>query len=136
MVAELDRASKLLVRRDLELTRINAELDDKYKELKAEKKKIEGIFMSFSDGLFFFDSEGNIRMVNPMAREIFDIKEEAEGFDKLILAIKDKRIKKKNCPPLPILFVSVSACRCLFLREYFANWDCWNLNGPSQCLSG
>lgn len=94
MVAELDRASKLLVRRDLELTRTNAELDDKYKELKAEKKKIEGIFMSFSDGLFFFDSEGNIRMVNPMAREIFDIKEEAEGFDKLILAIKDKRIKK------------------------------------------
>ncbi len=95
LLEELDKASKLLVRRDLELTQTNEELDNNYSELKDEKKKIENIFRNLTDGLIFFNNTGAISMTNPKAREFFNVKsEDAEFFYQALKNIKDKTTKE------------------------------------------
>lgn len=95
LVEELDKASKLLVRRDLELTQTNEELDNKYRELEDEKKKIESIFKNLTDGLIFFNNIGAIRMTNPKAKEFFNVKsEDADFFYQALKNIKNKTAKE------------------------------------------
>lgn len=95
MVEELDRTSKLLVRRDLELTQTNAELDSKYKELEAEKEKVESIFRNLTDGLIFFNNTGEVIKVNSRAKKFFNVKSEGIGnFYEKLRNIKYKMLKE------------------------------------------
>lgn len=43
LLNELDRTAKLLVRRDLELTRVNSELDEKIKKLEEDEEKLKEV---------------------------------------------------------------------------------------------
>jgi len=99
---KLDRTAKLLVRRDLEISKTNVELDDKIKELEGarkaltnmledaeeagekvreEKEKIQTIISSFTDPIIFIDNESKISILNPSAKKIL-------GFDDKCLGIK------------------------------------------------
>jgi signal transduction histidine kinase len=91
---KIDETANLLVDRDVELTRINKELDKKIAELEGaeksqirafldlqaarkkteeEKEKIGAIISNFIDPIIVFDSEHKISLLNPSAGEIFGL---------------------------------------------------------------
>lgn len=91
----LDRAAKLLVRRDLELTEINNELEKKATELEEskvallniledveeerekaeeEKNKTLAVITHLIDGLLVFDSQNNLLLINPSAENLAHVK--------------------------------------------------------------
>ncbi len=97
---ELDRVAKLLVKRDLELTSANSELDKKIKELEEsksslikalkdvqdarkksdeEKNKTLAIVSNFTDPIIVLDKFNRINLVNPSAERIFGLSPECIG---------------------------------------------------------
>lgn len=97
---QLEKTTKLLVKRDLELTSINKELDKKIKDLerseksmlsafsdlKIERKKSEeernktaAIISNFIDPIIVIDKFNKINLINPAAREIFGFIDEDMG---------------------------------------------------------
>jgi len=91
---QLDKTTKLLVRRDLELTSLNKKLDRRLKEqkmveksmlkafsdLKIERKKVEdernktvAIINNFIDPIIVIDIYGKLNLFNPSAEQIFGI---------------------------------------------------------------
>ena len=97
---ELDRVAKLLVKRDLELTAANNELDDKILELEEskkslltalsdvqdarkkseeEKEKTMAIISNFTDPVIVLDKNDIIQLINPAAVAMLDIKAVAPG---------------------------------------------------------
>jgi PAS domain S-box-containing protein len=89
---QLEKTTKLLVKRDLELTAINKELDKKIKDLerseksmlgafsdlKSERKKSEeernktaAIISNFIDPIIVIDKYNKLNLLNPAAKEIF-----------------------------------------------------------------
>ncbi len=99
---ELDRVAKLLVKRDLELTSANSELDKKIKELEEsksslikalkdvqearkksdeEKNKTLAIVSNFTDPIIVLDKFNRINLFNPAAERIFGLTAECIGKD-------------------------------------------------------
>ncbi|MEA3398514.1 MAG: ATP-binding protein [Patescibacteria group bacterium] len=91
---QLDKTTKLLVKRDRQLMVINKELDKKIQELelseksmlkaffdlKSERKKseiernkVEAIIANFIDPILMIDVNGKISLVNPAAKNIFGL---------------------------------------------------------------
>ncbi len=91
---QLDKTTKLLVKRDLALTAINKELDKKideleksekamiaaFTDLKAARKKAEeesnktaAIISNFLDPIIVLDKEGCLALINPAAKDVFGL---------------------------------------------------------------
>jgi len=91
---QLDKTTKLLVKRDLELTTINKELDKKIKDIKRSEKsmfkafddlkeareksekeshKIAAIIANFIDPIIVIDKENKLSLLNPAAKDIFGL---------------------------------------------------------------
>jgi PAS domain S-box-containing protein len=97
---ELDKTTKLLVKRDLELSVTNRELDKKIeqlekseksllrafgdirtaqKELEEEKDKTEAVINNFIDPIIVLDEAKKIILFNPASRRIFGLTDESLG---------------------------------------------------------
>ncbi len=76
LLTEMDKTEKILIRRDLELNEVNAELDDKLYQLKEEQKKHIAIVDNFSDGLLIFDENSILSSINKKSEEFFEISKE------------------------------------------------------------
>lgn len=97
---QLDKTTKLLVKRDQQLTIINKELDKKIQELerseksmfkafadlKKERKKLEeernkvnAIIANFVDPIILIDNQDRLSLCNPAARELFEINNDDLG---------------------------------------------------------
>lgn len=97
---QLNKTTKLIVKRDLELTELNAKLDKEIKDaekvqmsmLKAfsdlkkerlkteeEKDKTVAIISNFIDPIIVLDSEDKIMLINPTARSLFSLNEDDLG---------------------------------------------------------
>ncbi|PIZ01144.1 hypothetical protein COY61_00570 [bacterium (Candidatus Gribaldobacteria) CG_4_10_14_0_8_um_filter_33_9] len=100
---ELDRISKMLIRRDLVLTELREKREKELEELRektitleksrialmniledvekarnlaeTEKNKTSAIFENFPEGLIFFDKENKISSINSKVQELFHLKE-------------------------------------------------------------
>ncbi len=99
-LVELDRTTKLLVRRDLELSVTNRELDKKieqqenseksllrafsdiqtaHRDVEEEKNKTEAIINNFIDPIIVLDDAKRISLFNPAARRIFGMTDKDLG---------------------------------------------------------
>jgi PAS domain S-box-containing protein len=99
-LSELDKATRLLIKRDKEMTDVNVELDKKIKDLKKaeksmlrafedlnterkkaehERSKTESIIANLIDPIIVLDAKNNIALFNPSARKIFLLSEEDIG---------------------------------------------------------
>lgn len=70
---KLDRTAKLLVRRDLELTLVNNQLNDNIKQLEEEKEKTLTLISNFSTPVIFLDSGDILSLFNPSAKEVLGL---------------------------------------------------------------
>jgi PAS domain S-box-containing protein len=117
---QLDKTTKLLVKRDMELTAINKELDKKIKDIKRSEKsmfkafadlkeargksekeshKIAAIIANFIDPIIVIDKENKLSLLNPAAKDIFglidsDLGEEVSGDNNYSMNNFKKIIKK------------------------------------------
>lgn len=78
-LSKLDRTAKLLVRRDLELTLVNNQLNENIKQMEEEKEKTLTLISSFSTPVIFLDSGNILSLFNPSAGEILGIKKSDLG---------------------------------------------------------
>lgn len=106
-LAELDRASKMLIRRDLELSEANAVLDEKLKELEEsrkslvdafreikearrkslkEKNRTMAIIANLIDPIIVLDNDNRISLLNPAAKKMLGLE----------IADIGKKIKSSN----------------------------------------
>ena len=68
------------------------ELEEKIKEISQEKNRIEVILESMVDGVIAVDKEGEVTLINPAARRIFNIEAEKVKGKKLISSLFSHRI--------------------------------------------
>ena len=59
------------------------ELKQKLIEVNRQKKQIETILLHMTDGIIAFDMEGNIIHINPAAKELLEISDTDNNFDKV-----------------------------------------------------
>ncbi len=50
-----------------------AEMQTRFVELQAERRKFEAVLMNMTDGIIIADAEGIVRLINPAAERIFDV---------------------------------------------------------------
>ena len=62
---------------------VTNELNQKLNEVNRQKKQIETILLHMTDGIIAFDMEGNIIHINPAAKELLDLKEKDNTFEKI-----------------------------------------------------
>ena len=97
---QLDKTTKLLVKRDQQLTIINKELDKKIEELERseksmfkafadlkkerkkseeERNKVNAIISNFVDPIILIDSQDHLNLLNPEARKLFELGDDDLG---------------------------------------------------------
>lgn len=69
-----------------------AELEDKMTEISQEKNRIEAILASMLDGVIAVNAEGEVTLINPAARRIFNIEAEKVEGKTLISSLFSHRI--------------------------------------------
>ena len=62
---------------------MNKELNERFNEATRQKKQIETILLHMTDGLIAFDIEGNIIHINPAAKNMLELTDEENTFDKI-----------------------------------------------------
>lgn len=62
---------------------MNKELNERFNEATRQKKQIETILLHMTDGLIAFDIEGEIIHINPAAKNMLELAEEENNFDKI-----------------------------------------------------
>lgn len=59
------------------------ELQQKFSEVNRQKKQIETILLHITDGIIAFDIDGKILHINPAAKELLELEETDDSFDKI-----------------------------------------------------
>lgn len=81
-------------------------LEDTIKDLNDKKNKLYSILNSMDDGVIFVDNEQNIILINPAAKELFDISVDVKN-RYILEVIRDSRIyeilKNKDDAPLELV---------------------------------
>ena len=62
---------------------MNKELNERFNDATRQKKQIETILLHMTDGLIAFDIEGEIIHINPAAKNMLELNEEENTFDKI-----------------------------------------------------
>jgi two-component system, OmpR family, phosphate regulon sensor histidine kinase PhoR len=65
-------------------THLTAELNNQIDELTSERGKLSAVLTHMTDGVLIVDGEGNVRLINPAAMQIFGVTE-AEALDKTLI---------------------------------------------------
>ena len=74
---------------------MTTELKQKLSEVNRQKKQIETILLHMTDGIIAFDMSGKIIHINPAAKQLLDITDEENNFDKIFEKLKiDINIEK------------------------------------------
>ena len=64
------------------------ELEQKFNEVNRQKKQIETILLHMTDGIIAFDMEGNIIHINPAAKNLLEITDKENTFEKVFKKLK------------------------------------------------
>ncbi len=99
----LEETTKLLVRRDIELRKINEELEKEKEEITAEKNKLDVILSGITDGVIAVDLKQVIVSVNQAAEGLLGIAQEkvlGKKIDQVIKVFENKDQLDTNtyCP--------------------------------------
>ncbi len=62
---------------------MNKELNERFNEATRQKKQIETILLHMTDGLIAFDIDGEIIHINPAAKNMLELTDEENNFDKI-----------------------------------------------------
>lgn len=74
---------------------MNSGLKENFNEVIRQKKQMEAILLHMNDGIIAFNMEGNIIHINPAAKNLLDIKEKDNTFNKIFNKIdKDINMEK------------------------------------------
>ena len=68
-IDELDEISNL----ERAFNHLTSQLNNRIQELQAESGKLNAILSQMTDGILIIDEEGNVRLINPAAQQMFDI---------------------------------------------------------------
>ena len=63
--------------------KMNNELNEKFNEATRQKKQIETILLHMTDGIIAFDIDGEIIHINPAAKNLLELEEKDNNFDKI-----------------------------------------------------
>lgn len=67
---------------------MTTELKQKFNEVNRQKKQIETILLHMTDGIIAFDMEGKIIHINPAAKQLLDITDKEDNFEKIFKKLK------------------------------------------------
>lgn len=67
---------------------MTTELKQKLNEVNRQKKQIETILLHMTDGIIAFDMNGNIIHINPAAKQLLDITDNEDSFEKVFSKLK------------------------------------------------
>ena len=67
---------------------MTTELKQKLNEVNRQKKQIETILLHMTDGIIAFDMDGNIIHINPAAKQLLDITDNEDSFEKVFAKLK------------------------------------------------
>ena len=68
-IEDLDEISNL----ERAFNHLTSQLNNRIQELQAESGKLNAILSQMTDGILIIDEEGNVRLINPAAQQMFDI---------------------------------------------------------------
>lgn len=75
---------------------MTTELKQKLNEVNRQKKQIETILLHMTDGIIAFNMDGNIIHINPAAKQLLNITDKEDSFEKIFGKIKDRYKHGKN----------------------------------------
>ncbi len=67
---------------------MTTELKQKFNEVNRQKKQIETILLHMTDGIIAFDMEGKIIHINPAAKQLLNITNKEDNFEKIFKKLK------------------------------------------------
>lgn len=67
---------------------MTTELKQKLNEVNRQKRQIETILLHMTDGIIAFDMDGNIIHINPAAKQLLDITDNEDSFEKVFTKLK------------------------------------------------
>lgn len=98
-LSEIKRTNEKLRSSQAALLNILEDSEEARKKIQEEKDKTQAIITNFTDGLFFFDRDHFLILINPKAQEIFAVKD-TEVIGRLIT---DLKTFPKLCPLIDFL---------------------------------